>query len=133
VKQLLRVLIVDDSKADAELLVRALLAGGFDSSNELVDTSAAMRKALQDQEWDVIIADHNMPSFSGPGALALAQEICPHIPFIIVSGEIDLYLAVALIKGGAQDYVQKDEIVRLVPVMARVLHDAKARREQLGA
>jgi PAS domain S-box-containing protein len=129
----LRVLIVDDSKTDVELLLRALLAGGFEARHQIVDTPEAMRTAMEGQEWDVITSDHAMPQFSGPAALALAQEICPHVPFIIVSGEIDLNLAVSLIKGGAQDYVQKDEMVRLVPVIERVLHDVEARREQRGA
>ena len=129
----LHVLIVDDSKADAELMLRALLAGGFEASHQLVDTQAAMRTAIEGQEWDVITSDHSMPQFTGPAALALAKEICPQVPFIVVSGEIDLNLAVSLIKEGAQDYVRKDEMVRLVPVIERVLHDVEARREQRAA
>jgi PAS domain S-box-containing protein len=129
----LHVLIVDDSKADAELLLRTLLAGGFEASHQLVDTQAAMRTAIEGQEWDVITSDHSMPQFTGPAALALAKEICPQVPFIVVSGEIDLNLAVSLIKEGAQDYVRKDEMVRLVPVIERVLHDVEARREQRAA
>src|ERR1700694_2572541 len=115
VSQPLHLLIVDDSKIDADLLLRALRDGGFEVTYQVVDTSAAMRAALERQEWDVITSDHAMPQFSGPAALALAQELGPKVPFIIVSGEIDLNLAVSLIKGGAQDYVQKDELARLVP------------------
>src|SRR5487761_39804 len=130
VTQPLRLLIVDDSKSDAELLLRTLHTGGFEAAYEVVDSSAAMRAALERQEWDVITSDHAMPQFSGPAALALAQELRPGVPFIIVSGEIDLNLAVSLIKWGAQDYVQKAELAKLVPVMKRVLHDAEARRKQ---
>src|SRR5487761_870187 len=130
VTQPLRLLIVDDSKSDAELLLRTLHTGGFEAAYEVVDSSAAMRAALERQEWDVITSDHAMPQFSGPAALALAQELRPGVPLIIVSGEIDLNLAVSLIKWGAQDYVQKAELAKLVPVMKRVLHDAEARRKQ---
>jgi PAS domain S-box-containing protein len=133
VSQPLHLLIVDDSKIDADLLLRALRDGGFEVTYQVVDTSAAMRAALERQEWDVITSDHAMPQFSGPAALALAQELGPKVPFIIVSGEIDLNLAVSLIKGGAQDYVQKDELARLVPVIERVLRDAEARRRQQSA
>jgi PAS domain S-box-containing protein len=126
----LRILIVEDSKGDADLLRRTLRAGDFELAYQVVDNSVAMRAALEGQEWDVITSDHSMPKFSGPEALELALELRPNVPFIIVSGEIDLNLAVSLIKGGAADYVQKDELVRLVPVIERVLHDVKDHREQ---
>ncbi|MGH9397803.1 MAG: response regulator [Terriglobia bacterium] len=128
--QPLRLLIVDDSKSDAGLLLRALRAEGFEAAYQVVDSAAAMRAALKRQEWDVITSDHAMPQFSGPDALAPALELRPNVPFIIVSGEIDLNLAVSLIKGGAQDYVQKAELARLVPVIERVLHDGELRRKQ---
>src|SRR5687767_5933384 len=100
--QPLRVLIVEDSPADVELLLRALRRGGYETAYEVVETPAAMRAALAHQDWDVIASDHAMPHFSAPAALALAKEVCPDVPFIIVSGEIDLNLAVSLMKGGAQ-------------------------------
>ena len=130
VKEPLRVLIVDDSRSDADLLLRSLRAGGFDVFCEVVETPATMRAALEGEKWDVIMSDHTMPQFDGPGALKLAAEICPNVPFIIVSGEIDLNLAVSLMKGGAQDYIHKDELARLAPVVQRVLHDVKAKHLQ---
>ena len=90
-----------------------------------VDTAVTMRAALERQEWDLITCDHSMPNFGAPAALAIAKELRPEVPFIIVSGEIDLNLAVALIKLGAQDYVQKSELIRLGPVIERELRDAK--------
>ena len=74
-----------------------------------------------------------MPQFSGPAALALALELCPDLPFIIVSGEIDINVAVSLMKAGARDYVQKTELVRLVPVIERVLLDRQVRNDKLLA
>jgi PAS domain S-box-containing protein len=69
-----------------------------------------------------------MPFFSAPAALALAKELCPDVPFIIVSGEINLNLAVSLMRGGAQDYIPKGELARLVPAIERALRDVEVRR-----
>ena len=126
----LRLLIVDDSPDDAELLRLALRRGGYDVSCEVVDTAADMRAALEREDWDAITSDHAMPGFSAPAALALAREIRPNSAFIIVSGEIDLNLAVSLLKEGAQDYVQKQELARVVPAMQAALRAAKLRRER---
>lgn len=131
--QALRILIVDDSADDVDLLAHALRNQGYQIVYEAVDGAAAMRAALQRQEWDVIVSDHLMPNFSAPEALALAKELCPDVPFIIVSGEIDLNLAVALLKSGAQDYVQKDELLRLGQVIDRELRDATLIRERRDA
>jgi diguanylate cyclase (GGDEF)-like protein/PAS domain S-box-containing protein len=127
--QLLRVLMVEDSEDDATLLLPVLRRGGYEVVYELVDTPAAMCAALESQEWDVIISDHAMPQFSAPEALKLAKKLRADVPFIIVSGEIDLHLAVSLMKNGAQDYIQKTELSRLVPAIRRELDEAKIRRE----
>jgi PAS domain S-box-containing protein len=126
--QPLRVLIVEDSEADVVLLLHALRRGGYEAAYDVVETPAAMRAALARQDWDVITSDHAMPHFSAPAALALAKEVCPDVPFIIVSGEIDLNLAVSLMREGAQDYIQKGELARLVPAIARELRDVEGRR-----
>ena len=89
-----------------------------------------MRAALERQQWDLIACDHSMPKFNAPAALAIAKELRPEVPFIIVSGEIDLNLAVALIKSGAQGYVQTSELIRLGPVIERELRDAKLTRQR---
>src|ERR1700728_2398401 len=116
ISQPLRVLIVKDVKSDITLLLLALRQGGFEVAYEAVATQAAMRAALQHHQWDLITSDHGMPQFSGPAALALTLELSPDVPFIIVSGEIDINIAVELMHAGARDYVQKAELVRLVPV-----------------
>lgn len=131
--QALRILIVDDSAHDADLLAHALRSQGYQIAHEAVDHPAAMRAALQRQQWDVIVSDHSMPKFSAPEALALAKELCPDVPFIIVSGEIDLNLAVALLKSGARDYIPKSELIRLGQVIERELRDAKLIRERKSA
>ena len=131
--QPLRVLIVEDSEADVVLLLHALRRGGYEVASDVVETPAAMRAALARQDWDVITSDHAMPHFSAPAALALAKELYPDVPFIIVSGEIDLNLAVSLMRGGAQDYISKGELARLVPAIERELRDVEGRRERQRA
>jgi light-regulated signal transduction histidine kinase (bacteriophytochrome) len=123
--QPLRVLMVEDSEDDGTLLLRALRHGGYEVVHSVVDTPAAMRVALERQDWDVIISDHGMPRFSASAALALAKELRPDLPFIIVSGEIDQNLAVSLMKEGAQDYIQKLELPRLVPTIERELREVE--------
>ena len=92
--QLLRVLMVEDSEDDATLLLCVLRRKGYEVVYTIVDTPAAMRAALESQEWDVITSDHAMPHFSAPKALELVKKLRPDLPFIIVSGEIDLKSAV---------------------------------------
>jgi DNA-binding NtrC family response regulator len=118
VNQPLRLLMVD-SKNDTELLLHALC--GYDTPYEVVDSPVGMRTALECQGWDVITSDLMMSMFSGSAALALAKELRPGLPFIIVSAETDLNLAVALMREGAQDYVQKGQLSRLVPAIGRQL------------
>lgn len=128
----LRVLIVEDSADDIALLLYSLREQGYRVSSAEVDTADGMRAALEEHEWDLITCDQSMPKFSAPAALAIARELRPDLPFIIVSGEIDLNLAVALIKQGARDYVQKGELIRLGPVIERELRDVSlARRHRL--
>jgi len=103
----------------------ALRNDGFDVVHEQVDTPQAMRDALTHERWDVITSDHAMPCFSAPAALALAKELCPDIPFIIVSGEIDIKLAVSLVRDGADDYIQKNELLRLASAIERALRDVE--------
>ena len=126
----LRLLIVEDSRNDVDLVLRALLRGGFEVVYEVVDSPASMRLALEGQPWDVIISDQAMPYFSGPAALALSRELRPLVPFIIVSGEIDLNLAVSLMKDGALDFVHKSELARLVPVINRVLNNVNIQHQR---
>jgi PAS domain S-box-containing protein len=126
----LKLLMVEDSNDDAELLLYTLRRGGYDVTWQRVDTSDAMRAALLEAQWDIITSDHAMPRFSAPAALTLARQLRPEIPLIIVSGEIDINLAVSLMKSGAQDYIQKGELARVVPAIERELNDAASRRRQ---
>jgi len=131
--QPLNLLIVEDSEDDADLLLRVLRPAGYEPAYEIVDTLPTMRAALETKDWDVITSDHSMPQFSAPAALALAKELRPDAPFIVVSGENDLDLAVSLMKSGARDYILKDELDRLVPTIKEVMREVEAKRERQRA
>jgi PAS domain S-box-containing protein len=125
----LRILIVDDSEEDAGLIVQALHRNGYDAISKRVDCEKDMRNALESQEWDVIASDHVMPRFSAPASLLLATQLRPLIPFIIVSGEIDIALTVSLMRNGAKDYITKKELLLLAPAIERELHEVQLQRE----
>jgi PAS domain S-box-containing protein len=131
--QSLRVLIVEDAKSDVALMLHTLRHGGFEVTHALVATQAAMRAALHHNQFDLVISDYAMPQFSGSAALALTLDLCPEVPFIIVSGEIDINVAVTLMQAGARDYVQKTELIRLVPVIHRVLLEREVRNDKVVA
>jgi two-component system cell cycle sensor histidine kinase/response regulator CckA len=124
----LRVLLVEDSEDDAQLLVRRLTRGGFEVQAERVQTAGAFRAALDRQPWDIVIGDHSMPQFSGGAALALLRERGLDVPFIFVSGTISEAAAVAAMSEGASDYLAKDNLTRLVPAIERELREAAERR-----
>ena len=127
----LRILLVEDSEDDAGLLLRELRRGGFDVLYERVDTPAAMNSALDKQEWDVVVSDHSMPYFSGVEALRLLRAKRTDVPFVFVSGTLGEETAVAALKSGAQDYLMKGNLIRLVPAIQRELRESEERREGL--
>jgi two-component system cell cycle sensor histidine kinase/response regulator CckA len=124
----LRVLVVEDSEDDAALLLLELRRGGYDVSHERVDTAPAMTAALDKQEWDLVVSDHSMPHFSGSAALSLLRGKQSELPFIFISGTIGEEAAVAALKDGAQDYLMKSNLTRLVPAVQRELREAGDRR-----
>ncbi len=126
----LRLLLVEDSVDDALLLVRELEVGGYDVKCERVQTFKDMNTALDRERWDVIIADYKMPTFSGTAALDLARSRSIDAPFIFVSGTIGEDAAVAAMKRGADDYIMKGNLKRLVPAVQREIRDAEDRRER---
>src|SRR5947209_8597938 len=116
-KKILRVLHVEDTESDAALTVRVLEKSGYVVQSERVEDPEGMRKALGLQEWDVIIADYQLPRFDAVGALMIRNEHAADVPFIVVSGTIGEDRAVEMMRAGAQDYVLKDRIARLAPVV----------------
>ena len=129
----LQILIVEDSENDALLLLRELRRGGYEPDNERVDTAADMEAALEKRDWDLVISDHSMPSFSSSAALEILQRKGLDLPFIIVSGQIGEDAAVAAMRAGAHDYIMKDNLARLNTAIERELREAEVRRERRQA
>src|SRR4051812_43330186 len=125
----LRVLMIEDSDFDAELLLALLNRGGYEVTHVRVETSSDLRKALE-SDWDIVIADYNLPQFDALAALEIVKASGKDIPFVIVSGGIGESTAVAAMKAGAHDYLMKGALARLVPVVERELREAENRRSK---
>jgi len=121
-----RILHLEDDDMDAEL-IDATLGAGLDCEVRRVVTRAQFAEALESGGFDVILADYALPAFSGPAALAAARERRPELPFIFLSGTLGDERAVDTLKAGATDYVLKDHLSRLVPVVRRALDEAAER------
>src|SRR6266852_3959261 len=129
----LRVLFVEDSEADAELVRRDLHRSGYQIVSHRVDTREDLALALQ-RDWDIVLSDFRMPRFRGDHALELVRALKgPDLPFIVISGTLGDERAVALLKAGANDFVVKTNAARLIPAIDRELKDAQIRRERAEA
>jgi diguanylate cyclase (GGDEF)-like protein/PAS domain S-box-containing protein len=124
----LAVLIVEDLESDAQLIIRLLRKTGYEVISEQVETAEQMRAALEKRTWDIVISDYSLPQFDGHAALDILKEKQRDIPFIVVSGAIGEETAVAMMKAGANDYLMKDNLARLVPAVSRELEQAQNRR-----
>lgn len=129
----LRVLVVDDSEADAVVLAAELQRGGYEPSFERVESPAALKAALEVDDWDLILSNYSMPQFNGTSALTLYQQKGVDIPFIVVSGKVGEYAAVEMMKTGAHDYVMKHDLTRLAPAVDRELRAARERKARRQA
>ena len=131
--RLLKVLIVEDSEDDALLLIRELKKGGYDPEFEVVDTLDGVDRALEKNNWEIVISDYSLPGFNALTVLNLVKEKGMDLPFIIVSGAIVEGTAVAAMKAGAHDYLMKDNLARLTAAIERELREAKGRQEHRQA
>lgn len=127
-ERILRALFVEDSEDDALLLVHHL-SEAYELRWRRVDTEEGLAVALV-EEWDVIFADYSMPRFNGSRALEQVRECGIETPFIFVSGTIGEETAVTAMKAGAQDYIMKGNLKRLLPAVERELREMRSRREQ---
>jgi two-component system cell cycle sensor histidine kinase/response regulator CckA len=129
----LKVLVVEDSENDAELLLHALSKAGYKPTARRVENAAEMEAALVQDTWDLIISDYVLPQFSGLDALKILQRRNLDTPFIIVSGKIGEEVAVEALKAGAHDYLLKDRLTRLPAAVDRELREAAQRRKRREA
>ena len=128
-----RILHVEDSDRDAELVREVLLAEGLDCEIVRVETREQYIAALETGQFDLIVCDYTLPSFEGGEALEIAAAKWSHIPFLFFSGTIGEEKAVETLKKGAAEYVLKDNLARLPSAVLRALSEARERAERRKA
>jgi DNA-binding NtrC family response regulator len=121
----LKILILEDVAADAELMEHELRKGGIAFTSKRVETREDFMNELKNSPPELILADYKLPSFDGLAALVLVREQSPDMPFIFVSGTIGEDIAIETIKKGATDYVLKERLHRLVTVVLRAVCEAE--------
>lgn len=125
----IRILIIEDKEEHATLVVRQLQKAGFAPEYVRVESAEAMKTALADEKWDIIISDFALDGFDGEEALKIYNASHVEIPFILVSGSVGEDTAVNMMKAGASDYIMKDKLARLAPAVTRELVEFANRRE----
>jgi CheY-like chemotaxis protein len=126
----IRILLIEDCVEDAELLELDLRLAGYDFVLVRIETESELRASLLESEWDVVIADYNLPQFSGMQALEICQSTGLDIPFILMSGYVGEDVAAEAMAHGVHDYIMKDNRVRLIPAIERELREARIRHEK---
>jgi signal transduction histidine kinase len=127
----LRVLLVEDNPSDVELVLFALRRGGFDVSDDVVQTVEEFASRVQAVAYDVILADYNLPQWRGTEALDILRRENLDVPLIVVTGYLGEEKAVECIKQGATDCVLKDHLARLPLAVARALEEKRLRQQRL--
>ncbi len=128
--KLLRALIVEDNPDDAMLVLRALQGAGFEVEHERVDAEAPLRRAIQNDRWDIVIADYRLPSFTGPEAYHIVRERSAHMPFILISGAVGEEIVVEAMRQGIDDYLMKDNLRRLPAAVERAIETSRERKRR---
>jgi PAS domain S-box-containing protein len=132
-KSPLRILLLEDNAADAELVKDLLEVEGLACEVVRVQTRSEFLGALEGRRFDLILADYSLPSFDGISALKLALAARPDLPFIFVSGTLGEEVAIEALKIGATDYVLKTRLSRLIPAVQRAMREAGERAERKKA
>jgi len=129
----LRILSVEDSALDAELIARELRRGGVEFVSRQVQTREDFQREIAEFQPEIILSDYMMPVFDGAQALELAKRLCPDVPVIVISGAVGEETAVELLKNGVTDFVLKDRLGRLVPAVQRALREVAQRNARRQA
>jgi two-component system, cell cycle sensor histidine kinase and response regulator CckA len=132
-KACIRILHLDDSPADAELVRSRMEKEGLRCHITVTSSKSSFETALAREPYDLILSDHSIPGYDGFTALRCAQQAQPMTPVIMLSGTLDDAQAVESLKSGATDYILKQRLPRLVPAIHRALRDAEERKRQLAA
>ncbi len=127
----IRVLFVEDSASDYEMMRAALARDGVALNSTRVEDQISMRATLSSGTWDAVISDRNLPDFSSAGALQVLRESGIDLPFLVVSGDSGEEAAVESMLTGADDYIMKDRLTRLAPALRRSLLAASVRRRRV--
>lgn len=124
---MIKILMVEDTSADAELALRELTRSGILHQARRVETEKELRHELADFKPDVVLSDFSMPHFDGLSALKVVRQEQPDTPFIFVSGHIGEELAIESLKLGASDYIIKTNLSRLPSAVVRVMEHVEQR------
>lgn len=123
-----RVLIVEDSRDDADLMIRHLRKGGFKPKTQRVESASGLSSALENERWDIVLCDHNMPGFDSVEALNIINESGLDLPFLLISDALPGDIATKLLSNGAKATLSKQEMDNLVPAVVKELQHAMSRK-----
>ncbi len=129
----IRLLLVEDSHDDAWLVQRHLERGGYSPDIMRVQDREGLRGALAGGRWDVVVVDYSLPTFTGLDAVREVRRHCANLPCLLISGTVGEEMAVAAMRLGANDYVMKGNLTRLVPAIERELRESESRVERRRA
>ena len=119
---ILKILFVEDVESDAELVLHEIGKNGITFNNLLIDNRNDFMESLKSFNPDIIISDYSLPQFNGMSALMIRNKLAPQVPFIIVTGSLHEEVAVECMKAGADDYILKNNLSRLVPAMVNSIN-----------
>ena len=131
--EVLKVLCLEDSPQDAEIMRELLIDAGYNLNMDCTAAEKEFVSLLSSHKYDLILADFKLPGFDGFTALQWSMEICPEVPFICISGTIGEETAVELLKKGAVDYILKDRLIRLPSAIKRAIEQHNIQIEKRAA
>ncbi|MDR3685477.1 MAG: HD domain-containing protein [Coriobacteriia bacterium] len=129
----LRILMIEDSQADASLIDRELRRHGREIETAVVSDAAGLQSQLERTTWDIVLSDYALPGFGAVEAFEMARKSQPLVPFVVVSGTLGEERAVELMRSGVTDYVSKDTLDRLWGVVERAVREAGERKALVEA
>ena len=125
----IRILLLEDSEPDVELIQQTLSDAGLNASVVSVHTREGFESELTRGSPNIILSDYWLPTFDGSMALEISKQLAPHVPFIFVTGVLGEEVVIEMLKKGATDYVLKTRLTRLVPAISRALRETAQMRE----